>query len=432
MSNKLDFKDFVRKVKFILGDKISINDLTFNKVELYHIKEFSNLNDEKFVEEMYKILLRRIHDEGGKQGKLDELKHGKSRKDIIIDMMNSEEGQNHLGKYDLIGLNYQFNFVNENILYKIDYSENEFKKLVDFLNFRFNKLPDNIIDLLSYSGSEFVFLLYKILLKRDPDFIGFKSHLNASHLLEDKFNKIKNFLLSEEAKAKNSFFYDLKGRNVLEINMDNLFEIDEKLLVNNFPNKEFLFNFFKNESLFYSISLIASICNSPQKCFEFISKKIFLENRTIIETIYEEEIFDSIKEEYILIDYFNKIVRKNNFSIIDDIIRNNSYYISFIQSKLKEYFVNFNLINNVSFNLDSEIEKIVKFLKKVALKKDLQRLYLNDKSLEDNLNGLIEIVKEHEQFILENNISSKTDFSPKNNSSNKTTRTKKKYRNKRR
>jgi hypothetical protein len=400
MNNKLPFEDFLKKVKFMVGDKVKIQDLNLREIDLYHLKEFLNLEEEKFIEEMYKILLRRVYDEPGKIAKLNELKEGKSRKDIIRDMINSEEGRNYIGKYEILGMDYNFDFLDENILYKYEYSEEEFNKLIEFLNFRFNKLPNNIIDLLNYSGSEFVFLLYKIILKREPDFLGFKYNLFGSYLFKDKFQKIKDFLLSDEAKEKNVVFYDLKGRNILDVSIEDLFQIDDNLLLKDLEIKEFTFNLLINNNLLDSILLVSFICKLPKYCFELIAKKIFFEKKTIIETIFEEEILSSINDNYVLIDFFNKEIKKNSYSIIDDLIRNNSYYISSKQIKMKEDLYNFNFIKNLTFNLDNEIYKLVKFLKNVSMKEDLYNLYSNDRFLEENINILGDILREHEEFIL--------------------------------
>ena len=411
--SKMSFSEFIKKLQFIVGNGVSLDDLYLDNVEIYHINEFSKLENEKFVEEMYKLLLRRVYDEGGKQGKLSELKNGKSKEDIIRDMINSEEGQNYIGIYEILGIDYEFSFFEEDVLFKSDLSEKDFENLVEFLNFKFKNLPTNIIDLLNYSGSEFVFLLYKIILKRNPDYIGFKHHLNGSYLLEDKFNKVKNFLSSDEAKGKNSSLYNLKGKNILEVSIKEVFDIKEGSITS-FNEKVVLFNYFNNKSLFESICLLSSICEEPEKIFYFIVNKIFFENKTLVEAIYEKEFLSSLKDEYLLIDYYNKPLTPFNFSNIDDMVRNNFYYISIKNSLFKDYINKFNLIINIQSNLNKELLKIAKFFKRVALKSDLNKLYRNDKILEKNFNALVDMVKEHENFILrENSLGNSGNYSKK-------------------
>jgi len=406
---KLSFFDFVKKMNFILGEKIKLDDFSSVKVNLYHIKEFENLSNEEFIENMYKIILQRVADEFGKKSKIEELEKGKNRNVIIEEMKNSPEGQNYIGKYELLGVK-NINFIDKNIFYKEQYTQDELDKLIQFMNYKLRNLvfTGYIIDLLHFSGTEFIYLLYQLLLQREPDLEGFNSHLSGSYILEDKLEKIFVFLHSEEAKSKQIVFKDLSDENIL--NYENYkqinyteptpeayhiirysFEIENKKVIH------------LNEMIDMNVNKLfvklAEFTKTPYKTFKFLCEESFLKQKTILDMIYNENFLSILKENVLIIDFFSKPIKKD-FNVIEDYMRNMSVYYSEYKNFENNLFLNYNF-SLLKKYIDNELFLLISHLKKFAYKEEVKKLFDIDQFIIEKINALSEIIKEHEQSLIE-------------------------------
>jgi len=407
--NIISITDFIKKVRFLTEDIQELPSIKPENINTYNLEELKELTDEQFVDLMYQVILERIPDVDGKNSKLSQLKSGKKRKDIIIDMRTSDEGQKYINNHIILGIHNHGSIIDERILYKSNYNHEDFCTLVAFFQYKFSLIQksENIINILNHSGPEFVYLLYLSILRREPDFEGFNINTKSSYLLEDKIIKIYDFTRSNEAKSKKSIFYDLSNKDISqlksykEINYTNLSKENYDKIKRKQPNlnpSEITFHELFSINILNSIMIITSLTSQPLSNFKKLCDAIFNQQKTILEAIYDQEILNQIRKHIKVIDYFNKPLTKT-LNLNNDLLRNIQYFISNQKTNETNLINNFNL-NATYNNIESKIIEISKLTKITAHKRDIESQHaINQKAIKE-INNLKEILKEHEEKIL--------------------------------
>ncbi len=140
---------------------VSLSDLPFQIKKRYTYSDFMQYDDEEFVRNVYRGILKRVADIDGFNHLLKVLRSGEATKeDIIASLRKCEEG-----KIKNVEISEPFE-IKESYIYD---------------------------DFLRYNGEEFIRNIYIGLLKREADIIGLAAHLKL--LNENKMNK-KGIILS--------------------------------------------------------------------------------------------------------------------------------------------------------------------------------------------------------------------------------------------
>jgi len=405
MSDELNFFSFLKKIEFMLGTQQNLQDINLTSIELYHMNEFHNLDKYKFIDKMYNIILQRMSDEKGKAEKIAELDSGKQRKDIVLEMIHSEEGQNHKDQYSFLGLNKaHFTFISEQLLYQTSYNEIEFNLLIDFFNSKHQKISENnILFLLQYSGLEFIFLSYKIIYKRTPNLEEFNKNLQGIYSFEDKITKIYNFSHTKEAKEKKNILRNVNGKPLLsysssnDITLENLSEEVYHILQYHYNITLKLSNYtFRNIFLFKDLEvmiLLSKLTLDPFRVFQYIIIEIYKNKKNLVELFYDSFITKLLKKEYVILDFYNQNISQNSSNT--HLLRNLQAHISFKESLNIAYINEYNIKLN---HKDNEISVLINYMKQLVSKKHIDTILQRDEQLLERVDTLEEILKEHEEL----------------------------------
>ena len=229
---KLNIDEFIRKVSFLSCHKFK-SDIPKNENEsdLVHINDLMALSDDEFIESVYRKILRRAADAEGKLGKVQDLAdNSRTRLDILNELKSSDEAQNYkeviilgLGGSESQVTSYEIDF--DDFIVKKEFSEFEFSLLLDYLNEKHAKysqwLNENeglVFDLLEYDSIDFIFLTYKILLQRDPDFVGFTDYIaNLDNSYVSKIEIIYEFSQSDEYQYASITIKDISLKEISKL-----------------------------------------------------------------------------------------------------------------------------------------------------------------------------------------------------------------------
>lgn len=322
---KLKINEFIRKVSFLSSHKFKL-DIPINENEnhLVHINDLIALSDEEFIETAYWKILKRVADPEGKIGKILDLKNNsRSRLDILDELKSSDEAKNYkeivilgLGDVETHITRYDVSF--EDFIEKTEFSEFEFSLLLDYLNAKHTEhsqwLIDNeglVFDLLEYDSIDFIFLTYKMLLQRDPDFEGFTDYItDFDNSYISKIIIIHDFSQSDEYKNSRVVIKDLSIKDIGDYDSPDQISLDLSVRFESLHH----FLYLRNKDCQLDTLSIEKLASKNTLCFMFLlmekikipfSERLEYFNRYIPQVMGKEKtkvdiIYQSINDRYLV------------------------------------------------------------------------------------------------------------------------------------
>lgn len=178
-----------------------------------------NLTDEEYIEILYMTLLNRPSDSQGKNGWLNTLKNGCTRRSILVGFVNSQEFQKLCDSYGVVRgtlAPYEYRDVNGNTtafvsrLYRIvlnrEPEPDGLNAWTGVLYRHESDLHDIAVGFVfsaefqshNYSDEEYVTILYRTFLNREPEASGLQAWVNRLHQGASRMEVLNGFVYSSE------------------------------------------------------------------------------------------------------------------------------------------------------------------------------------------------------------------------------------------